>query len=79
MDPVSQRLTPLFHPRQQRWEEHFAWDENYELIIGITATGRATVDALHLNREELVNLRRVLYVAGEHPPVLAHRPSDVQR
>lgn len=70
LDPVSQRLTPLFHPRQQRWEEHFAWDGNYELVIGITATGRATVDVLHLNREELVNLRRVLYVAGEHPPEL---------
>jgi hypothetical protein len=37
------------------------------LIIGRTATGRATVEALHLNRPELVNLRRVLRAAGEHP------------
>jgi hypothetical protein len=36
---------------------------------GRTATGRATVLALHLNRLELVNLRRVLAVIGQHPPV----------
>jgi hypothetical protein len=30
--------------------------------------GRATVEALRLNREGLVNLRRILYAAGEHPP-----------
>ena len=38
------------------------------LIVGRTAAGRATVDALHLNRPELVNLRRVLSIIGEHPP-----------
>jgi 5-methylcytosine-specific restriction endonuclease McrA len=26
------------------------------------------VEALHLNRESLVKLRRVLYAIGEHPP-----------
>ncbi len=33
----------------------------------ITPTGRATIEALQLNREGLVNLRRVLYAMGEHP------------
>lgn len=33
-----------------------------------TLIGRATVDALCLNRQALVNLRRVLVAAGEHPP-----------
>jgi hypothetical protein len=33
----------------------------------VTAIGRATVEALQLNRQELVNLRRLLYAAGEHP------------
>lgn len=28
-----------------------------------------SIQALQLNREELVNLRRVLYAMGEHPPV----------
>ena len=57
----------LFHPRKQRWQEHFAWDERFERIIGLTASGRATVEALQLNRAELVNLRKLLYAAGEHP------------
>jgi hypothetical protein len=64
---VTHRLVDLFHPRQQHWQEHFAWDEHFELIIGLTATGRVTVEALQLNRPELVNLRRLLYMAGEHP------------
>jgi len=38
------------------------------LIIGLTPTGRATVEVLKLNREGLVNLRQVLYAAGKHPP-----------
>jgi len=38
------------------------------VIIGLTATGRATVAALHLNRPELLNLRHALYVIGLHPP-----------
>jgi predicted HTH transcriptional regulator len=53
-----------------RWSQHFAWTEDTMLIIGRTATGRATVEALQLNRTELLNLRRVLRVAGEHPPVV---------
>lgn len=68
LDPVTEQMVPLFHPRQQRWEEHFAWSEDYLQITGLTPTGRATVEALQLNREGLMNLRRVLYAVGEHPP-----------
>ncbi len=67
-DPVSHQLAPLYHPRQQTWEEHFAWNQDYTLIIGLTPTGRATVETLHVNRPPVVNLRRVLYAASEHPP-----------
>jgi hypothetical protein len=38
------------------------------MIIGLTPIGRTTVEALQLNREGVVNLRRVLYAMGEHPP-----------
>ena len=68
-DPLGGKIVPLYHPRQQSWSTHFAWTEDCTLIIGSTATGRATVQALQLNREGLVNLRRVLYLMGEHPPV----------
>jgi hypothetical protein len=67
-DPVSGALVPLFHPRHQRWRDHFAWGEDASLIIGLSAQGRATVDALALNRPGLVALRRLLGAAGEHPP-----------
>jgi hypothetical protein len=67
-DPATGRSVALFHPRLQVWREHFAWNEDASLIIGLTPPGRATVEALHLNRPGLVNLRRILFSAGEHPP-----------
>lgn len=68
-DPVSADTVPLYHPRKQPWSNHFAWNDDFTLIIGLTPTGRSTVEALQLNREGVVNLRRVLYAIGEHPPV----------
>jgi len=68
-DSVSGETIALFHPRQQLWRDHFAWNDDCTLIVGLTPTGRATVEALHLNRLGVVNLRRVLYASGEHPPV----------
>lgn len=67
-DPVSGDIVPLFHPRKHRWDDHFVWSADFTLVIGLTPIGRATVDALQLNRPGLVNLRRVLVLAGEHPP-----------
>jgi 5-methylcytosine-specific restriction endonuclease McrA len=67
-DPQTKRTVPLFHPRRQRWSRHFAWSRNSIDIRGRTATGRATVVALNLNRSELRNLRRLLRTIGEHPP-----------
>ncbi len=69
LDPITGQRVSLFHPRQQRWEDHFAWSEDYLRLTGLTAIGRATVEALQLNRESLVNMRRVLYAVGEHPPI----------
>jgi hypothetical protein len=68
VDPITGENVPLYHPRQQKWEAHFSWNEDFTLIIGLTKIGRATIDALQLNREGLVNLRRVLYRVNEHPP-----------
>jgi hypothetical protein len=68
LDADSGQTTALFHPRQQVWHDHFAWNEDFTLMIGLTATGRATVNTLQLNRPGVVNLRRVLLVTGHHPP-----------
>lgn len=67
IDPVTAELVSLFHPRCERWQSHFIWTHDFTMIVGLTPTGRATVDALRLNRSGLVNLRRVLVLAGEHP------------
>lgn len=68
-DPTDGMMVPLFNPRRQHWHDHFRWNEDYTLIIGLTATGRATVDVLQMNRVGVVNLRAVLYVVGKHPPL----------
>lgn len=70
LDTLTRTPAPLFHPRQQNWEDHFAWNETFTYIIGLTPTGRATVMALKMNRKQLVNLRRALFAIGEHPPAI---------
>ncbi|MFO0589099.1 MAG: HNH endonuclease signature motif containing protein [Polyangiaceae bacterium] len=69
-DPASGDLVPLYHPRRDRWEEHFCWSLEFTVILGVSPIGRATVAALNLNRPALINLRRVLYLAKEHPPTI---------
>ncbi len=69
LDPLSEQVVPLFHPRQQLWREHFAWNDDYTVVIGITPIGRVTVNELRLNRAGLMNLRRVLFATSEHPPL----------
>ncbi|MDX2239899.1 MAG: hypothetical protein NW224_04365 [Leptolyngbyaceae cyanobacterium bins.302] len=68
MDPVTEQKVPLFHPRQQQWQEHFTWNSGFTLVVGLTPTGRATVEELQINRIGLVNLRRALFAFGQHPP-----------
>ncbi len=67
-DPETQETTPLFHPQQQIWYEHFAWDTTASVLIGVEAVGRATIAALKINRPALVRLRKLWYKLGEHPP-----------
>ncbi len=49
IDELSSQEVPLFHPRQQRWEEHFRLDLESGELQGITPTGRATAALLDLN------------------------------
>lgn len=66
-DPETGHLVSLFHPRQQRWADHFAW--RGETVAGRTPTGRATVEALRLNNGWLVQARRLWRLVGLHPPL----------
>jgi hypothetical protein len=66
VDPVTGRRVPLFHPRRQRWSRHFRW-EGVE-VVGRTATGRATVAALQMNRPLILAIRQGEAARGRHSP-----------
>ena len=67
-DENTQSFVSLFNPRRQIWTEHFSWSVDGAFIIGVTSTGRATVNALKLNNEIAVEVRRNWILAGWHPP-----------
>lgn len=67
-DAVSDKTVGLFNPRKDIWHEHFSWTSDFAEIVGLTTIGRATVKALNLNRESLVNQRKMLHKYGKHPP-----------
>ena len=68
VDLQTNQTVRLFNPRTQVWSEHFAWSSDGVRIMGLTETGRATVDALQLNNEIAVEVRRNWVIAGWHPP-----------
>ncbi len=68
VDPDTGEKSAIFHPRTQRWGDHFAWDINNTRIIGLTVCGRATIDALHLNYPLMVIARSIWVTTGLHPP-----------
>jgi hypothetical protein len=55
VDPATRRTVPLFHPRRQAWQDHFRWQGVQ--IVARTATGRATVSALRMNRPLILAIR----------------------
>lgn len=66
IDPESGATVPLFNPRDQVWEQHFRWAG--VTVAGRTATGRATVEALAMNRPILEAIRTEEQRLGLHPP-----------
>lgn len=62
IDPVSGAIVPLFHPRKDRWSDHFQLVEGH--IEPLTAIGRATVRLLQLNHPDRVEEREVLVAVG---------------
>jgi HNH endonuclease len=74
-DPETRTEVLLFHPRTQRWYDHFRWSEDGAHIIGLTAIGRATVETLKMNNAYIVPARRHWVEAGWHP-TLPQAPAD---
>jgi hypothetical protein len=65
VDPVSNRIVRLFNPRRNVWADHFVWDGAH--LVGRTAIGRATIQALQLNRADAVAVRQLLMREGVYP------------
>ena len=57
IDPDTDLVTELFHPRRHQWADHFVWRDLD--ILGKTAIGRTTVRILHMNSDDQVSLRSV--------------------
>lgn len=58
IDPDNDEITPLFHPREQKWTEHFAFDG--PLVVGKTVIGRVTLTLLQMNTPRRRQLREAL-------------------
>lgn len=67
-DPVTKESAPLFDPRRDDWSQHFRWSADLRRIEGVTPSGRATVDALRMNRDRAIQIREADTAAGRHPP-----------
>ena len=66
LDPDDQQLSRLYHPRSDRWHEHFRWDG--PMLIGISPVGRTTIGVLGINEPDCVLLRTSLIREGVFPP-----------
>ena len=58
-DPETGQSVPLFHPRQQIWNDHFQFAPTENTLIGLTPTGRATAAMLRFNSAEQQTARRM--------------------
>lgn len=67
-DPEAGVEHRLFDPRADRWNDHFAWSADGLELVGVTPVGRATVNALGLNRDRLKQIRAADLEVGRHPP-----------
>lgn len=62
LDTTSGEVVSLFHPLQQQWGDHFRMDRD-GTCVGLSPTGRATVDALRMN-DPLPRTARALQIAS---------------
>lgn len=61
-DPETGQIVRLFHPRQDKWTEHFCW--NGPELKALTQIGRVTIAVLLINDPETVAVREALQTEG---------------
>lgn len=65
IDPIANEMVPLFHPRKDTWDNHFAW--RGPVLVGKTPVGRATIGVLAINLPDNIELREILIAEGVFP------------
>jgi hypothetical protein len=63
IDPETQQIVPLFHPRWDRWADHFSLER--ARIHPLTPKARATAFLLQLNAPERITERELLIRADQ--------------
>jgi 5-methylcytosine-specific restriction endonuclease McrA len=64
-DPETGNATYLYHPRQDRWQDHFQLDN--AVITPLTPEGRVTTFILRLNMPIHIAQRDALIKEGRYP------------
>ncbi len=67
IDPETGQIAPLYHPRRERWSEHFSLEGSQ--IVPLTLTGRVTIRLLQLNHPDRVAERELLLATGQFSPL----------
>lgn len=65
LDPKTGQEFPFFNPRHDVWREHF--HVAGVILEGITASGRATISALQMNRPRILATREEERLRGRFP------------
>lgn len=65
IDPETNLIAPLFHPRENRWPDHF--QTKGPEIISMTPTARVTIFLLKLNAPGRLRVREGLIRAARFP------------
>jgi hypothetical protein len=58
VDPITRQITRLFHPRTDRWHDHFQLHDG--VFAGLTPIGRTTIHVLNMNLSDAISVRLLL-------------------
>jgi hypothetical protein len=67
IDAETNQEERLYHPRQDRWEEHFRASSESGEIVPLTAIGRVTVICLKMNSRSQLTARQFWIQLGLFP------------
>lgn len=65
LDLETETIVSLFHPRRDRWAEHFRILDG--ILEPLTPNARVTARLLHFNDADAVDRRRLLIEGGRYP------------